>query len=39
MKALPEVVFLIAGPLTAATQTGDSLSRGWMPEAGERCGD
>lgn len=24
---------------TVVTQTGDSLSRGWMPRAGERCAD
>ena len=32
-------VVVVAAVLTVVTQTGDSLSRGWMPRAGERCAD
>lgn len=39
VKVLPEPVYHIDALLTLVTQTGDSLSRGWMPRAGERCGD
>lgn len=38
MKGLPDVFIFIEVQLTVVTQTGDSLSRGWMPRAGERCG-
>ena len=39
VKVLPEVFVFIDVVLTVVTQTGDSLSRGWMPRDGERCGD
>ena len=39
VKVSPEASFCIDAVLTVFTQTGDSLSRGWMPRDGERCGD
>lgn len=39
VKVLPEVFVFIDGLNGCDTQTGDSLSRGWMPRDGERCGD
>lgn len=40
MKGSPDVFVFHRRILhTVVTQTGDSLSRGWMPRAGKRCGD
>lgn len=38
VKVVPEVFVFIDVRLTVLTQTGDTLSRGWMPRAGEQCG-